>query len=271
MPLDCHAASPDAPGPAPAASLDAPILRGGALLFGRQVVGAGLAFFGMLALARLLGPADERHLFHRLRHRLFRAERREAWPRRIPGPLPRKGGPGHVRPDFRTSRRARAARCGAARCDGSFAGQGAAHAGTPRPDAGDGGDDPADAPLPRPVVEARARTRLRADRHRRACGAGALLRRRDRGRARRHRGLRPGSRLGGAAGGAPRLLLCVLRLSPRTALERRPGARGLRARLARHRRDPDPEPAFADRPPRDRRLPGTRRGRNRRPRCAAHR
>src|SRR4051795_418679 len=34
------------------------VARGAALLLGRQVLGAGLAFFGMLALARLLGPAE---------------------------------------------------------------------------------------------------------------------------------------------------------------------------------------------------------------------
>jgi PST family polysaccharide transporter len=42
--------------PAPAAGLAAAVMRGGALLLGRQMLGAVLAFLGMLALARLLGP-----------------------------------------------------------------------------------------------------------------------------------------------------------------------------------------------------------------------
>ncbi|MFO1144187.1 MAG: oligosaccharide flippase family protein [Amaricoccus sp.] len=43
---------------ASAPGLPWPVLRGGALLLGRQLAGAVVAFFGMLALARLLGPAQ---------------------------------------------------------------------------------------------------------------------------------------------------------------------------------------------------------------------
>jgi PST family polysaccharide transporter len=55
MPFD-RSTAPAGPVPAPAAALAAGVRRGGAMLLGRQMLGAVLGFLGMLALARLLGP-----------------------------------------------------------------------------------------------------------------------------------------------------------------------------------------------------------------------